>query len=568
MKILLMGNPNVGKSVVFSRLTGANVIVSNYAGTTVEFKKGFMKYKSESAEVIDVPGTYSLKPTSKAEEVAVDMLKVGDVIINVLDATNLERNLNLTYQLMEKNKPMLIALNLWDEAKHTGVDINAKKLEALLKIPVVPTVAITGEGIKKLVDKIPEAKASKIKPLSDKKRWEKVGELVKNVQKVRHKHHTVLELLGDASIKPLTGIPMAIAIMVLSFILIRFIGENLITHVFDPVFNLYTPLAMKISEIIGENFLHDILIGTLIGGEIDYSQSMGLLTTGLYVPIAMVLPYIFAFYFFLGFIEDSGYLPRLAVLVDNVMHRIGLHGFAVIPMFLGLGCNVPGALATRVLESKRERFIAATLMAICVPCMAQIAVVIGLLGRYGVKGLGIVFLTLFIVWSVLGLILNKFKTGKSPEIFMEIPPYRIPYLKGVFKKLWMRLRSFLTTAIPYVLLGVFFINILYSTGIISFIGSLTAPLIEGIFGLPKEAVGALVIGFLRKDVAVGMLLPLGLTLKQLIIASVVLTMYFPCVATFAVLIRELGIVDMIKSALVMIAATLVVGGILNFLLPF
>jgi ferrous iron transport protein B len=566
MKILLMGNPNVGKSAIFSRLTGADVVISNYHGTTVEFKKGSMIYKDEKTEIIDVPGTYSLEPTNKAEKIAVEMLECGNLVINIVDATNLERNLNLTLQLMERNIPMVIALNLSDEAKHSGIEIDIIKLEQLLNVPVIPTVGITGEGIKKLVNKLPKAKNVKIKKHSDKERWDKIGEVISKIQKIGHRHHTFLERLSDASIKPITGIPIAIAILLISFMLIRFIGESLIGYVFDPIFNLFTPLLANISGFLGQGFMHDILIGTLINGEIDYGQSMGLLTTGLYVPIAMILPYIFAFYLALGFLEDSGYLPRLAVLIDNVMHKIGLHGFAIVPMLLGIGCNVPGALATRILESKREKFIAATLMAICVPCMAQIAMVFGLLGKYGVKGLGIVFLTLFIVWIILGLLFNKIVKGISPEIFMEIPPYRVPYVKALLKKLWMRTKSFITTGIPYVLLGVFIINILYSSGIISFIGKITSPVIVNILGLPKEAVGSLIIGFLRKDVAVGMLLPLGLTLKQLIIASVVLTMYFPCIATFAVLVKELGVKDMIKSAFVMVVSTLVVGGLLNLIL--
>ena len=417
-----------------------------------------------------------------------------------------------------------------------------------------------------MVNSLPKAKNPRIARCGYRGRWDRIGRVIKQVQKTKPKHHTFLERLSDASINSFTGPLIAIIIMLLSFVIIRFIGEGLINYVFNPIFDLYTPLAMKLSELLGQGFIHKILIGTLIEGRIDYSQSMGLLTTGLYVPIAMVLPYIFAFYFILSFLEDSGYLPRLAVVVDNMMHKVGLHGFAIIPMFLGLGCNVPGALATRVLESRREKFIAATLMAIAIPCMAQTAMIIGLVGKYGVKGLGIVFLTLFLVWTVLGFFLNKFMKGKSPEIFMEIPPYRIPYFKAVSKKLWMRTRSFITTALPYVLLGVFFVNILYSFGIISFIGNFTAPVVVNVLGLPKEAVGALIIGFLRKDVAVGMLLPLGLTLKQLIIASVVLTMYFPCIATFVVLIKELGIKDMIKSAFVMVTATLIIGGLLNLIL--
>lgn len=573
-KIFLMGNPNVGKSVIFSRLTGVNVIASNYAGTTVEFTKGYIKLGDETAEVIDVPGTYTLDPTSRAEEVAVKMLKEAisdnkgrNLVINVMDATNLERNLNLTLQLLKQDIPVIIDLNLWDETKHIGITIDKEKLEKILSVPVVPTCAISGEGIKELVTRLHEAKTGTYE-YTEEERWYKVGNIIEQVQQITHRHHTILERLGDASLKPLTGIPIALVLIYLMFVIIRFIGESLIGYIFEPLFEkLWAPVMMRLSTALcSGGFIHDILIGKLVEGEIDFVESLGLLTTGLFVPIAMVLPYVFAFYLVLGFVEDSGYLPRLGVLVDNIMHRLGLHGLAIIPMMLGLGCNVPGALATRVLETRRERFISATLMAIAVPCMAQIAMIVGLIGKYGAKGLGLVFGTLFVVWLALGLLLNSILKGDSPEIFVEIPPYRFPYWMALLKKLWMRTKWFLKEAIPYVLLGVLVVNILYSLRIIEFIGKFTTPVVTGILGLPNEAVGALIIGFLRKDVAVGMLSPLDLTLKQLVVASVVLTMYFPCVATFAVMIKELGIIDMIKSAVIMIVSTLLVGGILNLLL--
>ena len=268
----------------------------------------------------------------------------------------------------------------------------------------------------------------------------------------------------------------------------------------------------------------------------------------------------------LSILEDSGYLPRLAVLIDNAMHRVGLHGYGIIPMVLGLGCNVPGALSTRVMETKRERFLAATIMAISVPCMAQTAMVMGLIGKEGPRGVFLVFGTLFIVWMTLGVVLNKTMKGHAPELFIEIPPYRFPYWKALLKKVWMRIVWFVRGAVPWVLFGVFLVNILYSTGVIEFLSRVVRPVISGIFGLPGGAVAALVIGFLRKDVAVGMLIPLGLSLKQLIIASVVLTMYFPCAATFAVLIREFGIRDMLKAMAIMFGSTLIVGGFLNLVL--
>ena len=571
MKILLMGNPNVGKSVVFNRLTGANVITSNYPGTTVEFTKGSMKIGGQRTELIDVPGTYTLEPTCKAEEIAVQMLNEhadGEVVINVVESTNLERSLNLTLQLLKRKVPVVVALNFWDETKHRGISIDDKKLEKILGIPCVPTCAVTGEGVNQLVERIKDAKPSAYE-YEDKERWHEVGNIVDKVQNITHRHHTWLERFGDASIKPLTGIPIAAVVMYLAFKVIRFIGEGLIGHVGEPVFeNLWAPLMMKLSGVLGsEGFFHDLIVGQLIDGEIDFGQSFGLLTTGLFVPIGAVLPYVFAFYVVLSFLEDLGYLPRLAVMVDTLMHRLGLHGFAVIPMLLGLGCNVPGALATRVLETRRERFIAATIMAIAVPCAALQAMVVGLIGKEGLSGLVIVYGTLFAVWVVLGVLFNRTIKGESPEIFIEIPPYRIPYLRGLAKKIWIRIKWFIKEAVPFVLLGVLLVNILYTLKIIQFVGKFTAPVVTRVLGLPQEAVGALIIGFLRKDVAVGMLVPLGLTAKQLIIASIVLAMYFPCVATFTTLVKELGVVDMLKSAGIMIVSSLIVGGLLNFILP-
>jgi len=571
-KIFLIGNPNVGKSALFSRLTGVHVVASNYPGTTVEYSKGYLRMNGSKTEVIDIPGTYSFQPTSKAEEVATSMMDqaISDkdsIFLNVIDATNLERNLNLTLQLLKKKIPIIIVLNFWDETKHVGVHIEVEKLEQLLKAPVIPTSAISGEGINVLVSRLKEAKEGNF-DYKEKDRWVEIGNILSQTQTLSHRHHTFFERIEDISIHPFAGIPVAISILLVSFTMIRVIGENLITYIFEPLFNgLWAPLIMKISDFLGNSgFLHGLLVGKLVNGQIDFVESLGLLTTGLYVPIGMVLPYVVSFYFALGFLEDSGYLPRLGVLVDNLMHKLGIHGLAIIPMLLGVGCNVPGAMATRILETRREKFIAATLMAIAVPCMAQTAMIFGLVGSFGAIALFAVFGTLFLVWFFLGLILNRTVKGESPEIFVEIPPYRMPYFNALFKKVWMRIRWFLKEAVPYVLIGVLIVNILYSLGIIEFIGKLTEPLITGVMGLPSDAVGALIIGFLRKDVAVGMLVPLGLTMKQMIIASVVLTMYFPCIATFTVLIKELNTQDMIKSSLIMLTTTITVSGLLNLFL--
>ena len=566
MKILLMGNPNVGKSVVFNRLTGARVVTANYAGTTVEYTKGTLLHNEKHLEIIDVPGTYSLEPTCKAEEVAVEMLASGDLIINVADATNLERNLHFTMELMQQGKPMILLLNLWDETRHKGIHINVAALEKLLQIPVITTVAVTAEGIKNLISRLPEAVVPL--PLNGQANgdlWREVGKIIKQVQRITHRHHTWLERLEDISIKPRSGLPLAAVVIFLTFAVIRFIGENLINYVFNPFFeNLYRPFIYHaVSYAFPSGVIHDLLLGTTP----DFVESLGLLTTGIYVPIAMVLPYIFSFYLVLGFVEDFGYLPRFAILMDTFMHKLGLHGFAIIPMILGLGCNVPGAMATRILESRREKFIAGTLMAIAVPCMAQTAMIIGLVGPYGLVYVAMIYGNLAVVAIVIGSIMNALIPGYSPEIFLEIPSYHLPHFGTLMKKLWMRIRGFLAEAIPLVLVGVLLVNILFLFGIIDLFSNFSAPVIVKIMGLPKEAVSSLIIGFLRKDVAVGMLEPLHMNIKQLIIACTVLSIYFPCIATFAVLIKELGVKAMLKASLIMVGTAIAVGGLLNLLLP-
>jgi ferrous iron transport protein B len=428
-------------------------------------------------------------------------------------------------------------------------------------------VAVTGEGFKELVEKILAARVPAVRKHSRGERWADIGKVVAEIQVIEHRHHTWLDWLQDLSVHPVSGIPLALIIIYLAFKLTRLVAESFITYIADPFFDgIWAPLLMRLGDWLGAGFWHDILIGKLIGGQIDFVQSFGVLSTAVYVEFAMVLPYIFAFYLVLSILEDFGYLPRLAVLVDNIMHRIGLHGYAIIPTLLGLGCNVPGILATRILESRRERFIAATLISIGIPCAALQAMIVGVLGKYGGSTIATVYLTLFVVWIFLGLVLNRILPGFSPELLIEIPPYRLPPLKALAQKVWMRVWGFITEAAPVVLLGVLAVNILYMIGIFNFLSGLFAPVITTILGLPKEAAAAILIGFLRKDVAVGMLLPLNLSVKQLIIGCTVLSMFFPCIATFIILARELGWKDMLKSTAIMIVVALIVGGVLNLVL--
>jgi ferrous iron transport protein B len=570
MRILLVGNPNVGKSALFSRLTGTHIIASNYPGTTVGFTKGYVRLGEERAELIDVPGNYSLEPGSKAEEVAVEMLKEGDLVINVVDATNLERNLNLTLQLLERQTPVIVVLNMWDDTRHRGINIDVAKLEELLGVSVVPTAGITGQGVRELVRRLPEAKVPKnARTYSNSdERWARVGDIVSQAQSLSHRHHRWYENLEDASSHRVWGIVIALLVLFATFWFVRFVGEGIIGYVADPLFEgLWTPVLAKLSVALeAGGFWHNVLIGNIIGGEIVYLQSFGLLSTGLYIPLAVVLPYIVSFYLALGILEDVGYLPRLAVLMDTIMHRLGLHGYAIIPTILGFGCNVPGIMATRILDSRKQRFIAATLISIAVPCAALQAMIIGLVGQQGLGYVAMVYGSLFISWVIIGLILNRTIKGFNPELLVEIPPYRLPPWRVIGEKLWLRVSGFIKEALPIVLGTVLVVNILYTLGVFNAIADITAPVLTGLWGLPKETIVALVVGFLRKDVAMGMLAPLALTAKQLVISSTVLAMLFPCVATFVILGRELGVRDLLKAVGIMIAAALIMGSLQNLVL--
>lgn len=567
MKILLAGNPGAGKSVLFTRLTGSLVISDNFPGTTIGFSTGHIRVAGTTADVIDTPGVYSLESSGPAGEVARKMLRDGDVIVNVVNATNLERDLYLTMELQEENIPLVVALNVWDDARHKGIEIDLVALEQLLGVPVIPTVATTGEGIKDLVESIPRAIMKAAPHRTREQRWTLIGEIIGQVQKVTHRHHTLGESLADATVKPLPGTIIALLIAITVFLFVVYGGEAIFRFIAQPIFNyLWLPVVTAVSNLTANTWLlHDILIGRLINGQIDFMESWGLLTTALYVPFALVLPYIITFYFVLGLLEDTGYLPRLAVMVDTLMHRFGMHGYAIIPTILGFGCNVPAMLATRMLESRKERFIAMTLIAIAVPCASLQALIIGLVGQHGIQYVIIIYTTLMITWVVIGIILNRVIKGFTPELLIEIPPYRLMPWKLMLEKLWIRVRGFIIEAVPIMIIAVPVINLLYVTGIFQAIADFTAPVVSGLLGLPSAAIAAIFVAIFRMDAAMALLAPLQLTAKQLVVSSVVLVMFFPCIASLTIMLREMGFWSLLKALGIMIVTGLTVGGILNLL---
>ena len=567
MKILLAGNPGSGKSVLFTRLTGSLVISDNFPGTAIGFSTGHMRVADITAEVIDTPGVYSLESSGQAGEVARKMLRDGDAVVNVVNATNLERDLYLTMELLEERIPVVVALNVWDDARHKGIEIDLALLTQLLGVPVIPTVATTGEGIKDLVESIPGAILKADPQQSREERWIRIGQIIGQVQKVTHRHHTFGESLADATVKPLPGTIIALSIAVAVFLFVVYGGEAIFRFIAQPIFNvLWLPVVTAISNLTANTWLlHDILIGKLINGQIDFMESWGLLTTALYVPFALVLPYIITFYFALGLLEDTGYLPRLAVMIDTLMHRFGMHGYAIIPTIIGFGCNVPAMLATRMLESRKERFIAMTLIAIAVPCASLQALIIGLVGQRGIQYVIIIYATLMITWVVIGIILNQAVKGFTPELLIEIPPYRLMPWKLTLEKLGIRVHGFIVEAVPIMIIAVPVINLLYVTGIFQAIADFTAPVVSGLLGLPSSAIAAIFVAVFRMDAAMALLAPLQLTAKQLVVSSVVLVMFFPCIASLSVMLREMGFWSLLKALGIMIVTGMTVGGLLNLL---
>ncbi|MCI2424920.1 ferrous iron transporter B [Candidatus Acetothermia bacterium] len=553
MKILLMGNPNVGKSVLFSRLTGINVVASNYPGTTVTFRKGTLKFGSLSAQIIDVPGAYTLDPTNKAEEIAVEMVKEGDVVINVIDATHLERNLRLTLELLEQEIPMVVALNLWDEAKHKGVTIDVEKLEELLGVPVVPTVAVTGEGIKELVLRIPESRSQLYQGTED-ERWSEIGNIVRQVQTLTHRHHTLRERIEDAAILPSTGIPVAIIAALVAFGAVIGIGMGLRQFILLPFFEtlIFPPIRDAVTAVVPEGFIREILIG-----------HFGVLIDGIGWPLALVLPYLLAFYLVLAILEDTGYLPRLACMLDTLFHKSGVHGGAVIPFLLGFGCTIGGILSTRMLETRRERIIVVALMCLAIPCAAQTGAIIALLAEKSIAALAFVYLIAFLFIFIVGMALNRMLPGTTPSFLMEIPPYRIPNATSVAKKVWMHLKSYLLDAVPLIIFGVFIAAMLYESGALYHIGLFLRPIVVDLLGLPAEASVSLILGIVRRELAVTALLGLDLTLVQLIVGAIVALFYIPCAAVLPVLMKEFGVRYAVVIAMATIVIAFIMGGMLN-----
>jgi len=636
LRIALAGNANVGKSVIFNQLTGLNQIVGNWPGKTVERAEGTLYFKGYKIRVIDLPGIYSLSTFSMEEIVSRNYIAVEkpDVIINVVDASALERNLYFTLQLLELEAAMIVDLNQVDFAAKKGIRIDVEKLSEALGVPVVPTVAITGSGINEMLSTVITVISGekKLKPLkvrygkeiekrvktleklvSDKlpqlctvypARWIAVKLLERDVDvagklKNYESGKEVLECAEKlaAELEKIHGEPSPVVIASERYGIANKIAKELTIVEAPPRISLEQKLdaitthkilgypilitvvaSMFASIFIGGNFLSAGLeflfenlllyiegaLSSFLPKIVVHLINNGILA-GIVAGITIALPYIVPFYIILALLEDSGYLPRAAFLMDNLMHKIGLHGKAFIPLMLGYGCSVPACIGCRIMETERERFLAGFVV-VLIPCAARTVVILGLVGRFiGLHAALALYAFDLVLVFVLGRIAFKVLPGEPVGLIMEMPPYRRPPAKNVLVKTWGRTKDFVYIAFPIIIAGSVAIEALALSGFMSYVVEAANPLTGGWLGLPPETGIPLIFGILRKEltlILLSELIPLAsLTPIQMIVFSLVTMIYIPCIATIAACVREFGWRKALAITVIDIALALLLGGL-------
>ncbi len=632
LTIALAGNANVGKSAIFNQLTGSHQIIGNWPGKTIEKSEGYLIYKGYKIKVVDLPGIYSFSTYSEEELISRDFIakEKPDIVINVVDALHLERNLFFTLQLIELEAKLVIALNQVDLLEKSDFTIDSKKLENILNIPVIPTVAIEGKGIEKLIEKCIEIYEGKIRyePIKieyGKEVEERIDELINVVpyDNSYPKRWFIIKLLeGDEETKKLVKDEKILEIIEKkSKELEEIHGEPISLILTQEKYNLSNKITrevlikkekkVNISDFLDKIFLHPIFgyftliislflifylifkFGNFVSGYLESFFELiknGFLKLninetlkkilwdgigeGIIGGISIALPYLIPFYILLSILEDSGYLSRMAFFTDSFMHFIGLHGKAFFPLILGFGCNVPAVLGSRILETKKQKFMTATL-ATLVPCSARTIVIIGLVGIFlGFKYVLIVYIIDIIIIILFGKLLSILVPGKSYGLIMEIPPLRKPSTKIVLKQSWFRIKDFIYFAFPIIVFGSFLLQILDLTNLLNSFVNLISPFFISFLGLPPLTSIPLIFGILRKELTLIMLFSLFgttnvlsfMTPKQIIIYSLITLFYFPCVATFAVLKKEIGLLNAILITVFEMIFAFLLGGFLNLVL--
>ena len=623
LRIALAGNANVGKSVIFNELTGLHQHIGNWPGKTVEKAEGTVRFRDYDMDVIDLPGIYSLSAYSLEEVITREyiMKEKPDVVVNVVDAAILERNLYFTAQLMELGRPMVIALNQMDRAKKNGIAIDTRKLERLLGIPVVPMVAVEGKGLDKLLEKAAETALSKKtpKPLKYGKeieeaisavrkkinpmpgysgRWlaiklleedkevkklpfsrnvireaeraskkikamhghschtamssemyAKAAAITEEVQVRAKMHRSLAEAIDSISAHRMWGYPLMAAVMLLMFFSVFSFGNMAAVYIEESLGLVVSPFEQMFTG----------LPGALITGLIE----------GVIATLTVVIPYILPFYVFLGLLESTGYLARIAFLMDAVMHKIGLHGKAFIPLMMGFGCNVPACLSCRVMETHRERLIAVFVTTL-IPCAAVTTVILGLVGRF----VGIWWaLGLYVVDAAIVLLLGRlaFKAfpGEPSGLIMEMPALRIPHIRSILTDAWFKMSNFFKIAFPVIIASTIVIKVFDAFGAIEVISNTITPVTVGWLGLPAVTGILLIFGILRKELTIVMLAALAgttnfalvMTPVQMLVFGLVTMLYIPCASTIAALVKEIGTKKALLMTVFEVGFAIFIGGL-------
>lgn len=608
--LILLGNPNVGKSQIFGLLTGKYVVVSNYPGTTVEVAKGICSCSGKCWNVIDTPGILSLFPMSSDEVVTRDILfKEKDFSVLLIgDAKNPARLLLLALQLSEMEIPFTIALNMIDEASELRISTNVHKLSEILGVRVIPSVAVTGFGINQIKNALCTPQISHFRfrydPLIENS-IEEIIRLLPEDQKYSRsvalmllsEDQSVISFLND-TLKPenfkiideivrktksaypeplayvinrelmeaaramadevtvydtasregitnkigaicthrIYGIPILIAVLLLMYFFVgRLAAGTVVDFLSRTVFDeKITPwLVWLLNTFNANQLIKDFFTG-----------HFGIVSTGLKYAFAIVLPIVAAFFFFFGFLEDSGYLPRLSVMANRACRLIGLNGKAVLPMVLGLGCGTMAAISTRILDTKKERLIVILLLGLGIPCSAQLGVILGMLS--GLSAWATIIWLFIIIGSILlvGWAASKVLPGEESDFILEIPPLRFPSIKNIFIKTFARVEWYLAEAVPLFLVATFILFLADRAGVLLLVEKIFSPILAGILGLPAESAGAFITGFIRRDFGAALFLNMArsgvLSGNQILIAMVVISLFLPCVAQLLVMIKEKG----------------------------
>ncbi len=635
INVVLAGQGNTGKTSVFNYFTGLHQHTGNWAGKTIEKLEGTLYYKDYTIDVLDLPGIYSLTTLSVEELIARDYIikHKPDVVINIIDSTNLERNLIFTLQLLELGCRVIVALNMIDIARKKGITIDVAKLQKILKTPVIATVASRGTGLTELMDKVIELKEGKndrgilnygkeiencISQLSDElkdvqlpypDRWiaikliEKDNEIVKLIREL---NSAIIEKtkLFETRLEEIHGHDSSLVIADERSHLASQITREIVTMTPHKKMSVNDWLDIITTHrfsgylvmmlIVGAMFFSVFSFGNWLSSNLDqlfrnwhelWNNNLGVTfiaalgwsaIEGVLALVQIALPYILPFYIFLYILEEWGYMARISFLMDNLMHKMGIHGKGCISFIIGLGCNVPGCLSCRIMESRRERFITAVLVTL-VPCSAVSVIVFGLVGKYVglLWALGLYLFATIIIFLA-GKLSSKILPGEPVELIMSMPDYKTPQLKSILYQTWDALKEFIYIAAPIVIISGIVIQAINLAGWMPAISSFLSPVTVTWLGLPAITGILLIFGILRKELILVMLAAyLGttefaevLTSQQMITLAVVSMFYVPCVATISVLWKEFGWKKALAVCIIEIVFAILLAGIVNRLLNF